>query len=60
VKEYFSTAYDTDDVKLSNRSIGELGYDNVDRYIALRQRVELWSTSSCSVRFNKAEYTYEV
>lgn len=60
VKEYFSTAYDTDDVKLSNRSIGELGYDNVDRYIALRQRVELWSTSLCSVRFNKAEYTYEV
>lgn len=60
VKEYFSTAYDTDDVKLSNRSIAELGYDNVDRYIALRQRVELWSNSLCSVSFNKAEYTYEV
>jgi hypothetical protein len=60
VKEYFSTAYDTDDVKLSNRSIAELGYDNVDRYIALRQRIELWATNLCNVRFNSAEYTYEV
>ncbi len=60
VKEYLSTEYDTEDVKLSNRSIVELGFDNVDRYIALRQKIELWSTSLCNVSFNQAEYVYEV
>lgn len=60
VKETFSGEYETGDILLSTRNIARLGYDNVDKYKALRFQIDILGRTDVDFRINGLEYYYNL
>jgi regulation of enolase protein 1 (concanavalin A-like superfamily) len=58
--EYHSTSYESPDITASTPYVLELGYDSVDKYHALRFKVDVTGDKDYSVRVNEINYKYEV
>jgi hypothetical protein len=59
LNEYGNTTYESPYLNLSPQATAKLGYDGVDKYVALRTRYEVKGSDAQSVTFNSAEYVYE-
>lgn len=57
-KEYFSGEYTTTPILTKSLDVLEMGYDNVDRYIGLKQFVEITGSPGTIVKFPYAKYDY--